>query len=448
MRSQQDYVLRTVEERGIRFVQLWFTDVLGTPKTFNITPAELENALEEGMTFDGSAIDGFSRVQESDVLPGPTPRPSSSSPGTADEAPVARVFCDIFNLDGTPVRGLPPPRPAPHPRPGPRAAASRSSPRPRSSTSTSPTSATRLEPPEAARHRARTSTSPPPTWPATCASAPCSPSRRWASPSSTPSTRTRPSQHEIDLRYTDALTMADTVMTVRLVVKETAQREGDPRQLHAQAPGRRAGLGHAHPPVAVRGRHNAFSDDGRPLRAVPGGQALHRRAAAPRPRDHGRHQPVGQLLQAPGPRLRGPGPRVLGPQQPLRARPGPGGQARQAGVDPDRVPGARHGLQPVPRLRRDPRGRAAREWRRATSCPARRPPTSSTSRPRSSPPRASAPLPGSLNEAVDEMERSELLARDPRRARLRVVHPQQAGGVGGLQDATSASSSSTATSQL
>src|SRR5947209_19153257 len=71
MQSQRDYVLRTVEERGIRFVQLWFTDVLGTPKTFSITPAELENALDEGMTFDGSAIDGFSRVQESDVLARP-----------------------------------------------------------------------------------------------------------------------------------------------------------------------------------------------------------------------------------------------------------------------------------------------------------------------------------------------------------------------------------------
>ena len=73
MERQQDYVLRTVEERGIRFIQLWFTDVLSIPKTFNITPAELENALEEGMTFDGSAIDGFSRVQESDVLANPDP---------------------------------------------------------------------------------------------------------------------------------------------------------------------------------------------------------------------------------------------------------------------------------------------------------------------------------------------------------------------------------------
>ncbi len=61
VQSQREYVLRQVEERGVRFVQLWFTDVLGTPKTVSITPAELENALDEGMTFDGSAIDGFSR---------------------------------------------------------------------------------------------------------------------------------------------------------------------------------------------------------------------------------------------------------------------------------------------------------------------------------------------------------------------------------------------------
>src|SRR4051794_24539926 len=104
---QQDYVMRTVEERGIRFVQLWFTDVLGTPKAFSITPAELENALEEGMTFDGSAIDGFSRVQESDVLAKPDPKTFQILPLQHDDTPVARVFCDVINLDGTPFEGDP-----------------------------------------------------------------------------------------------------------------------------------------------------------------------------------------------------------------------------------------------------------------------------------------------------------------------------------------------------
>ena len=107
MRSQQEYVLRTVEERAIRFVQLWFTDVLGTPKTFSITPAELENALDEGMTFDGSAIDGFSRIQESDVLARPDVKTFQVLPWHPADVPVASVFCDIFNLDGTPFEGDP-----------------------------------------------------------------------------------------------------------------------------------------------------------------------------------------------------------------------------------------------------------------------------------------------------------------------------------------------------
>ena len=71
MGSQQDYVLRTVEERGVRLIRLWFTDVLGQLKSVAISPAELENAFEEGLHFDGSVIDGFSRVQESDVLAKP-----------------------------------------------------------------------------------------------------------------------------------------------------------------------------------------------------------------------------------------------------------------------------------------------------------------------------------------------------------------------------------------
>ena len=100
-------MLRTVEERGIRFVQLWFTDVLGTPKGFNITSAELENALDEGMTFDGSAIDGFSRVQEADVLARPDPKTFQLLPWHHDDAQVARVFCDIANLNGTPFEGDP-----------------------------------------------------------------------------------------------------------------------------------------------------------------------------------------------------------------------------------------------------------------------------------------------------------------------------------------------------
>src|SRR4249920_3321110 len=107
MERQQDYVLRTVEERGVRFIWLWFTDVLGQLKSFAITPAELENAFAEGMTFDGSSIDGFSRVQESDVLARPDPNSFELLPWVDPTAPAARMFCDIANLDGSPFEGDP-----------------------------------------------------------------------------------------------------------------------------------------------------------------------------------------------------------------------------------------------------------------------------------------------------------------------------------------------------
>ena len=100
-------MLRQVEERGVRLVRLWFTDVLGQLKSFAISPAELENAFEEGMHFDGSAIDGFSRVQESDVLAKPDPNTFELLPWAEDDETSARMFCDIENLDGSPFEGDP-----------------------------------------------------------------------------------------------------------------------------------------------------------------------------------------------------------------------------------------------------------------------------------------------------------------------------------------------------
>src|SRR5581483_8006521 len=91
--AEAEYVLRTVEERGVRFVRLWFTDVLGFLKDVEITPAELEGALEEGMTFDGSAIEGYSRVQESDMLLLPDANTFEIVPWHGEDAPTARIFC-------------------------------------------------------------------------------------------------------------------------------------------------------------------------------------------------------------------------------------------------------------------------------------------------------------------------------------------------------------------
>jgi hypothetical protein len=103
---QKAYVLRTVEERGVRLIRLWFTDVVGQMKSFAISPAELESAFEEGMQFDGSAIDGFSRIQESDVLAKPDPTTFELLPW-ADQGTTARMFCDIFNPTGSPFDGDP-----------------------------------------------------------------------------------------------------------------------------------------------------------------------------------------------------------------------------------------------------------------------------------------------------------------------------------------------------
>ena len=105
--QNREYVLRSVEERGVRLVRLWFTDVLGNLKSLAISPAELDNALTDGMTFDGSSIDGFSRVQEADVLAIPDPDTFEIVPWGDRKEPEARVFCDIHNLDGTPFAGDP-----------------------------------------------------------------------------------------------------------------------------------------------------------------------------------------------------------------------------------------------------------------------------------------------------------------------------------------------------
>src|ERR1044071_5216846 len=92
--AQIAYVLRTVEERDIRFIRLWFTDVLGFLKSFAITPAELQTAFDQGMGFDGSAIEGFARVQESDMVAVPAAATFQIPPASNGGVREARMFCD------------------------------------------------------------------------------------------------------------------------------------------------------------------------------------------------------------------------------------------------------------------------------------------------------------------------------------------------------------------
>jgi glutamine synthetase len=107
MSKQQEFVLRTIEERNIRFIRLWFTDVLGYLKSVAIAPAELENAFEEGIGFDGSAIEGFARVTESDMLAKPDPATFSILPWRTEAPGAARMFCDITMPDGSPSHADP-----------------------------------------------------------------------------------------------------------------------------------------------------------------------------------------------------------------------------------------------------------------------------------------------------------------------------------------------------
>lgn len=102
MDRQQEFVLRTLEERDIRFVRLWFTDVLGFLKSVAVAPAELEGAFAEGIGFDGSAIQGFARVHESDMLARPDASTFQVLPFDGDGGLSARMFCDIVNPDGGP----------------------------------------------------------------------------------------------------------------------------------------------------------------------------------------------------------------------------------------------------------------------------------------------------------------------------------------------------------
>jgi len=98
-------VLKLVKEKNISFIQFWFTDVLGILKSFAVTPSELEEGLEEGMGFDGSSIEGFARIEESDMIAMPDPSTFQFLPWRPQDRPVGSIFCDILQPDGSPYEG-------------------------------------------------------------------------------------------------------------------------------------------------------------------------------------------------------------------------------------------------------------------------------------------------------------------------------------------------------
>ena len=100
-------VLKVVKDKNVSFIQYWFTDVLGMQKIFSITPSELEEGMTEGMGFDGSSIQGFCRIEESDMIAMADPTTFQFLPYRPSDRPVARMICDILNPDGTPYEGDP-----------------------------------------------------------------------------------------------------------------------------------------------------------------------------------------------------------------------------------------------------------------------------------------------------------------------------------------------------
>lgn len=218
----RDYVLSAVREHDVKFIRMWFTDVLGFLKSFAITAEELEVALEEGMGFDGSSIQGFARIDESDMVAMPDPSTFALLPWRPKgHSAVARMFCDILEPDRSPHKG---------------------DPRYVLKTNLQKAAAkgyTFYVGPELEYYYFQSECPPPVVLdrggyfdltPLDVASD----LRR-----ETVLTleemgigveyshhEVGPSQHEIDLRYTDALTMADNAMTYRLVVKEVAMKHG------------------------------------------------------------------------------------------------------------------------------------------------------------------------------------------------------------------------------
>ena len=255
MNPEQDFVLKTIETRDVHFVRFWFTDVLGTLKSFAIIPSEMENAFEEGMGFDGSCVEGFSPIEEADMLAFPEASTFQVLPWRPESNAVARMFCSIKTPDGKPFEG--------DPRyvlttmlhkaadqgfmfnVGPElefyyfkdSSGTEVLDRGGYFDLTSLDYASDLR-----RDTVLTL-------------------EKMGIPVEYSHHEVGPSQHEIDLRYADALSMADAVMTYKLVVKEIAMKHGVyasfmPKPL-ADAPGN--GM-HIHQSLFTLDGRNAFFD--------------------------------------------------------------------------------------------------------------------------------------------------------------------------------------------
>ena len=220
MTPTKDDVMSTVEEENIKFIRLWFTDIMGVLKSFAITKEELEGALENGMGFDGSSIAGYQDIEESDMIAMPDTSTLRILPWRPKENATARMFVDVLTPDRKPYEG------------DPRYVLKRNLKR------AEEMGLTMYVGPELEYFYFKNSQEPEVLdkggyFDLTPLDLATDYRRETVFALEKMGIRVEyshhevaPSQHEIDLRYIDALTMADNVMTYRLVVKEIAQQFG------------------------------------------------------------------------------------------------------------------------------------------------------------------------------------------------------------------------------
>ena len=253
--AEREYVLRSARDFDVKFVRLWFTDILGNLKGFAITVDDLEDALELGVGFDGAAIDGFTTDEESDLRAFPDPTTFSLLPWRPRQNAVARIFCDIRTPRGEPFVG------------DPRQVLKRNLER------LAGLGYIYYVGPELEFFYLRDPESPEPLdtygYYDQLSTGPTSDLRRdtvlnlaeMGIPVKYSHHEGARSQHEIDLQYTDALTMADNVMTARMVIKELAQQQGVYASFMPKPFRSENGSGmHTHQSL-FRGNANAFYDN-------------------------------------------------------------------------------------------------------------------------------------------------------------------------------------------
>ena len=252
--AEREFVLRSARENDVKFIRLWFTDILGNLKGFAITVEDLEDAIQQGVGFDGASIEGFARINESDMRAFPDPTTFTILPWRPRQNAVARMFCDIRTPRGEPFVG------------DPRFALKRNLER------LAQKGYTYYVGPELEFFYLRDPSSPEPLdhsgYFDQISSQPAGDLRRvtvlnlgeMGIPVKYSHHEAAHSQHEIDLQYTDALTMADSVMTAKLVIKELAQLRGVYASFMPKPLSGMNGSGmHTHQSL-FKGNQNAFFD--------------------------------------------------------------------------------------------------------------------------------------------------------------------------------------------